>query len=548
MGLPISLPANLRALVSRWTNIPAERLRAQYEFVSKSYPQTFAVGLIVVGLLTFSLHGVRNFQAVLFTAGLHAAIGALVLVRWKRQRTRDSTAQSPLSLIVGATVEAALIAAGWFAFLSTAGIDAPPQQQTLISTIMAGVMAVGALRYAVFPAASLAFMGSAVLVASIYSFASAIPATVFIFMGVFVLLLARTVLAHAHMFTRQFEIGAALAEGAAERAVLDALAQRERWKAEAAEAQAATRVREGSHRARAEALAHIAAQFEQTVLETVTELATTAEQASAAAEALGDTSVKTQTGAATVASRAGAADVGAISLLSACEQLNLSARQVKMRISAQERVSGEVRSLAEEAGGRLEALVACAAGVENIVHSIGGIAEQTNLLALNATIEAARAGESGRGFTVVAQEVKALAAQTSAATDEVRQQIKSISDAVEATTLLIHNMLERFGTLGETDQALAQAFEGQGEVIELIRQHADVAASLTTELQSSAADAEEGAQHVAGLTGELGSVAQHLVRRSQSLTEQTSLFLEGLKEARHDMARQRLVVTPAALN
>ena len=527
------IPSGWRALVDRWADIPAERLRAQHEFVSKSYPQTFAVGLIVVVMLTASLQGVRNFQAVLLTAALHAAIGFMVLVRWKRQRTLDWEAGSPLRRLIGTTCEASLIAAGWFTFLSTAGIDAPPQQQALISTIMAGVMAVGALRYAVLPAASLAFLGSAVLVASIYSFASAIPATVFIFMGVFVLLLARTVLSNARMFTHQFEMGAALAEGAAERAVLDAMAQQEKWKAEVAEAQAVTRVREESHRARAEALARIAAQFEETVLETVTELTAAAEQASAAAQALGNSSIKTQNGAAVVASRAGAADVGAVSLLSACEQLTLSARQVKVRISAQESVSSEVRSLAEEAGGRLEALVECAAGIENIVHSIGGIAEQTNLLALNATIEAARAGESGCGFTVVAQEVKALANQTAAATEEVRRQIKSISDAVGATALLIHQMLERFGTLGETDQALAQAFEGQTDVIRLIRQHADVAASLTTELQSSATDAEEGAEYVAGLTGELGSVAQHLVRRAHILTEQTNAFLDGLKAADH---------------
>ena len=521
----------LSALLRRWADIPAGRLRAQSEFVSKAYPQTYAVGLIVAASLTASLYGVSNFPAVLGTALLHAAIGAVVLIRWRRQRRLGWQAGNALRRMIGITLEAALIAGGWFTFLSTAGMDAPPDQQTLIATIMAGVMAVGALRYAVLPSASLAFLGAAVLVASIYSFASSIPATVFIFMGVFVLLLGRTVISNARMFTHQFETGAALARADAERAVLDARAQQEKWKAEAAEAQAATRIKGESERARAEALARIAERFEETVLDTVTGLAAAAEQASTAAQALADTSVRTQSGAATVAARAGAADTGAISLLSACEQLTQSARQVQGRFSAQENVSGEVRALAEEAGGRLHALVECAAGVEGIVHAIGGIAAQTNLLALNATIEAARAGESGRGFSIVAQEVKALASQTATATDEVRDQIKSISDAVAATSLLIRRMLERFGTLGETDQALVRAFDGQAEVIELLRRHADVAASLTTELQSSAADAEQGAEFVANLTGELGSVAQHLVRRSQLLTEQTNAFLGSLKAA-----------------
>jgi len=523
--------STLSDAVRRWADVPDGRLRAQSEFVSKSYPQTYAVGLVVAASLTASLYGVRNFPAVLGTALLHAAIGAVVLIRWRRQRRLGWQSGRALRRLVAITLEAALIAIGWFSFLSTAGMDAPPDQQALIATIMAGVMAVGALRYAVLPSASLAFLGAAVLVASIYSFASSIPATVFIFMGVFVLLLGRTVIANARMFTHQFETGAALARADAERAVLDALAQQEKWKAEAAEAQAASRVKEESDRERAEALARIAARFEETVLDTVTEMAAAAEQASAAAEALASTSVRTQSGAATVAARAGAADIGAVSLLSACDQLTVSARQVQGRFSAQEAVSGEVRCLAEEAGERLQALVACAAGVEGIVHAIGGIATQTNLLALNATIEAARAGESGRGFSIVAQEVKALASQSAAATDEVRQQIKSISEAVTATALLIRRMLDRFGTLGETDQALVQAFDGQSDVIELLRQHADVAASLTTELQSSAADAQQGAEFVADLTGELGNVAQHLVRRSQLLTEQTNAFLDSLKAA-----------------
>ncbi len=88
---------------------------------------------------------------------------------------------------------------------------------------------------------------------------------------------------------------------------------------------------------------------------------------------------------------------------------------------------------------RINALEAASNQINEIVETIAAIAGQTNLLALNATIEAARAGEAGRGFSVVAQEVKALSEQTEKATGDIRRRIENLQAEVSGITDAVEN-------------------------------------------------------------------------------------------------------------
>jgi len=88
---------------------------------------------------------------------------------------------------------------------------------------------------------------------------------------------------------------------------------------------------------------------------------------------------------------------------------------------------------------RITALESASNQINEIVETIAAIAGQTNLLALNATIEAARAGEAGRGFSVVAQEVKALSEQTEKATGDIRRRIENLQTEVSGITDAVEN-------------------------------------------------------------------------------------------------------------
>ncbi|WP_437269586.1 methyl-accepting chemotaxis protein [Stutzerimonas balearica] len=153
--------------------------------------------------------------------------------------------------------------------------------------------------------------------------------------------------------------------------------------------------------------------------------------------------------------------------------------------------SSSVRSLVSEvesATAKVQAMQADAQRINDVLGVIGDIAGQTNLLALNAAIEAARAGEQGRGFAVVADEVRALAARTQQSTSEINETLQRLKDAVGSA---VQAMEQTKASCQATADKTAQVTVGLDEMTNSVVHINDLSTQIATAAEEQSAVAEE---------------------------------------------------------
>jgi len=156
-----------------------------------------------------------------------------------------------------------------------------------------------------------------------------------------------------------------------------------------------------------------------------------------------------------------------------------------------EDASSSVRSLVSEvesATAKVQAMQADAQRINDVLGVIGDIAGQTNLLALNAAIEAARAGEQGRGFAVVADEVRALAARTQQSTSEINETLQRLKDAVGSA---VQAMEQTKASCQATADKTAQVTVGLDEMTNSVVHINDLSTQIATAAEEQSAVAEE---------------------------------------------------------
>ena len=199
----------------------------------------------------------------------------------------------------------------------------------------------------------------------------------------------------------------------------------------------------------------------------------------------------------------------------ASEELSASIAEISGQVTKSSTVAREAVGEIGQANTTMSGLLASSEKIGDVIKLINDIAEQTNLLALNATIEAARAGEAGKGFAVVASEVKNLASQTSKATEEITGQISAMRGATGEVAKAMENVTHTIRQIDEISGSIAAAVEQQSAATREISGNAQQAARGTQ-------DVSDNVSGVADAASQTGQAAQRVLGATQTLAQETS--------------------------
>ncbi|MBF0227662.1 MAG: methyl-accepting chemotaxis protein [Desulfobacterales bacterium] len=202
---------------------------------------------------------------------------------------------------------------------------------------------------------------------------------------------------------------------------------------------------------------------------------------------------------------------------SACEQMTITINEILKNTENAKVISNKGVEQAKTTAQKIEKLGDATKAIDKVSEVISDICDQTNLLALNATIEAARAGNSGKGFSVVANEIKELAKQTAEATSEIKNEIQQIQNTTSSVVTEIEQMTDVINNINDIISSISSAIEEQSVTTKEIAQNVSKSSLGAQEMDKNISQASTSVNEIAQDIGEVDKATKQIHDNSSQI-------------------------------
>ncbi|MBO6894226.1 MAG: HAMP domain-containing protein [Roseibium sp.] len=292
-----------------------------------------------------------------------------------------------------------------------------------------------------------------------------------------------------------------------------------------------TRADQEQVRRRQETVDVLVSEFRQDIETALATVTGNMQQLDQTAELLSGIALTTSGKSEDVANASSQASGNVQTIAAATEELSASVQEVGRQVNDTLTQVDTATTATRTSNDQVKGLSAAAERIGAVVQLIQDIAEQTNLLALNATIEAARAGEAGKGFAVVASEVKSLAGQTAKATDEISSQVAEIQSSTDAAVQAISGIMNMMEEVNETAAAMAASVEQQAAATSEITTGVSQAASQTSSVSETIGDLSKGSSETSQSAREMEEITGNATQQLSDVTTRIDRFLQEVAAA-----------------